>query len=124
MDDKRKVRHQGIQYGELAIDMLYRMVARGEIDHNAEFWSPRAQTWRPLAGIIIDLSPKSFDEQKSLGFTEVEIIGSGDEDCPACTALQNKHYPIDRVPELPPSGCTCVPWCRSMAIVVPLNLVR
>jgi hypothetical protein len=116
MSDKRKIRFQNEELGELSIDRLYRMASRGDIDHTAEFWSDREQAWRPLAGIIFDMSPSNTDSMISAGITKVEVLGSGSGDCPACTALQGKIYPIDSVPTLPPSDCTCVPWCRSILI--------
>ena len=28
-------------------------------------------------------------------------------------------FPIDAAPELPPKGCTCIPWCRCVVIAMP-----
>lgn len=116
MSDKRKIRFQGEELGELSIDRLYRMASRGDIDHTAEFWSEQAQDWRGLAGIIFDLQPPSLDDMRAAGIAKVEILGSGSNDCPFCLALQERDFPIDAVPTLPPQGCTCVPWCRCTEI--------
>lgn len=116
MSDKRKIRFQGEDLGELSIDRLYRMASRGDIDHTAEFWSEQAQDWRGLAGIIFDLQPSRLDDMRAAGITKVEILGSGSDDCPICTALQGRDFSIDDVPTLPPSGCTCIPWCRCTEI--------
>lgn len=111
MSDRYKIRFQGDELGDYSVDQLYRMAMRGEIDHTAEFWSARESSWRPLAGIIIDSSPSRVGDMRQAGITKVKILGSGD-DCPICSALQERVYGIDEVPTLPPPSCTCVPWCR------------
>jgi hypothetical protein len=116
MSDQRKFRFQGQELGIFPIDRLYRMASRGEINHTAEFWSERENSWRPLAGIIFDLDPPNTNNMKSAGIAKVKILGSGSHDCPACRALGKKVYLIDDVPTLPPANCTCVPWCRSIVI--------
>jgi hypothetical protein len=116
MSDKRKIRFQGQELGILSLDRLYRMATRGDVDHTAEFWSEREQAWRSLAGIMFDIEPPHTDDMRSAGITTVQITGSGSDDCPACKALEGKVYPIDSIPTLPPSDCTCIPWCRSLAV--------
>jgi hypothetical protein len=116
MSDKRKIRFQGEELGELSIDRLCRMASRGELDHTAEFWSDQSQKWRGLAGILFDLQPSRLDEMRGAGIKMVEILGSGTDDCPECLALHGRDFPIEDAPILPPSGCTCVPWCRCVEI--------
>jgi len=116
MSDRRKTRFQGKELGLVSIDRLYHMVSRGEVDHTAEFWSERKQEWRGLAGIIFDFQQSRLGDMRAAGITKVEIVGSGSDDCPACTPLQGRDYAIDDVPTLPPRDCTCVPWCRCVEI--------
>jgi len=112
MKDARKIWFQDKELGEYSIDQLYRMATRKEIDRTAFFWSEKESAWRPLAGIIFDMQPSSVEAMKAAGIKKVQILGSGFKDCPACRGLQKKSYPIDEVPALPPTDCTCVPWCR------------
>jgi hypothetical protein len=118
MLEKRKVRFQGKEFGSVFIDDLYRMASRGQIDRTAEFWSVKDKTWHPLTGILFDFSP--FQPRlrgiKSAGLSKVKILGGGLDDCPACKALHGQVYAIEDVPILPPPNCTCVPWCRCVAV--------
>ena len=116
MSDERKIRFEGQELGTLSINQLYRMATRGDINYTAEFWSEREHDWRLLAGIMFDIEPLHTDDMKSAGITNVQLLGSGPDDCPACKALQGKTYLIDDIPVLPPANCTCVPWCRSTVI--------
>jgi len=116
MSDERKIRFKNQELGILSIDRLYRMAANGKIDHTAEFWSNTKKAWRPLSGIIFDIEPSRIDEMRSAGITKVEVIGSGVDACLACKALEGRAYAIDQVPILPPTNCTCVPWCRSVVV--------
>jgi hypothetical protein len=118
MSDSQKIRFGGRELGSFSIDQLYRMALKGEVDHTAEYWSERQQSWCSLAGIICDLYPSRVAEMKKSGIAKIEILGSGEEDCPSCAALQLRIYPIDKVPALPPEGCTCVPWCRCVEIAI------
>jgi GYF domain 2 len=116
VSDKRKVRFEGVELGPLSLDRLYRMVTRGEIGTTAEFWSDRQKQWLPLAGILVDIEPSRIGDMKSAGIRKVKILGSGPDDCPACMAIQEKVYPVDQVPILPPADCACNPWCRCVEI--------
>ena|SRR5579871_2712895 len=66
----------------------------------------------PLIGLMFDIEPSRLDEMISAGIETVEILGSGQYDCTACSALAGKVYPIVAPPILPPADCECVPWCR------------
>ena len=116
MNDDRKIRIQGKDLGTFSIDQLYRMAMEGEINHTAKYWSGKKSAWRPLAGIVVDMYPSRLDQMRRSGFTKVKFLGCKSEDCPACMALQERAYPIDEAPKLPPTDCTCVPWCRCVEI--------
>lgn len=45
---------------------------------------------------------------RSDGITKVEIRGDESTSCPACRRLIGKTYPIDQMPEIPPSRCSCL----------------
>ena len=110
-DDVREVRGAGQSAGELALFDVFLKATSGELLRPWEFWSPQRQAWLPLAGILFDLYPLDLEAMRRVGTTTVRIQGSPPDDCPACTALVGIH-PIDNVPALPPSECTCLPWSR------------
>jgi hypothetical protein len=115
-NDERKIRFQGREIGSYTLDELYRMATSGKIDHTAEFWSKRQRAWCPLAGLTFDFQPPRSASIRSAGVEKGKILGSGSQDCPACSAIAGKVYPIDQVPTLPPTDCTCIPWCRCIEI--------
>jgi hypothetical protein len=39
-------------------------------------------------------------------------------DCEACAALDEKIFPIEAPPIVPPSNCRCDPWCKCVLIAV------
>jgi len=53
---------------------------------------------------------------RELGIKRVTIIGIGG--CEACSALNNKTFLLDELPELPYKDCTCELGCRCTAIAV------
>lgn len=119
MNDSRWLWLDERQSGHFSVDQLYRMAQRDEIGPHTLFWSERRQQWLPLTGIMFDIEPGEFQQMKECGIFRVEILDSGTgEDCPECHALTGRTYPITSVPELPPEGCTCSPWCRCTIIAV------
>jgi hypothetical protein len=116
MSDKRKIRSDGEEIGLLSLDKLYRMVTRGDLDAPREFWSEKKESWLPLSGIMFDLQPSNIPAMRDGGVRKVSILGVDSSDCPACTAIQNKEFSIDEVPEIPPLECLCIPWCRLVVI--------
>ena len=114
MSEERKIRFEGEVLGEFSIRQVMRMSEKGEINHTAEYWSEKGNEWRRLPSFISDFDdlPDRVEQMKAAGIKTTEILGADKSDCPVCMALQRKTYPIDESPSLPPSGCTCVPWCR------------
>jgi hypothetical protein len=53
---------------------------------------------------------------RELGIKRVTIIGIGG--CEACSALNNKTFLLDELPELPYKDCTCELGCRCMTRAV------
>lgn len=121
MSEKRRIKFNGEDLGEIAFQKLYRMRMRGDIDHTAEFLSAKTNCWLPLAGILEDLDTSITNDErvrqiKECGIMTVSLLGSGsDGDCPICKALVKK-YPVDGVPTIPPENCSCNPWCALTVI--------
>lgn len=118
MSDDRKIRFEGREEGPYSIDKLFRMATRGDFDHTAEFFAEKSNQWLPIAGIIDDLDSTLTTEERvrqirEAGIKNVEFLpGDAKTDCPSCRAIAKEVYPIDSVPKVPPSDCSCVPWCR------------
>jgi hypothetical protein len=118
MSEERKIRFGGEELGEFSIRQVMRMSEKREIDHTAEYWSEKGKEWRRLPSFIMDFDdqPDRVGQMKSSGIKSTKVLGADASDCPACKALQGKTYAIAETPVLPPSGCTCIPWCRCVAI--------
>lgn len=118
---RRRIRCGGEEFGFLALQEIGRLRANGDLDQTTEFYSTKRKAWFPIAGLMFDVEPaRTVSELKEMRFTHARIIGVGWEggDCPACVAI-HQVYPIDDLPALPPEGCTCVPWCRSVIMMEP-----
>jgi len=93
----------------------------GEITNRTRFWSDRSKKWLPLSYLLHDFYPNRdrLDQSRRAGIKRIKIIGSGldESNCDRCRNLFGT-YPIDTVPELPPKGCTCNPWCGCITIAV------
>jgi hypothetical protein len=62
----------------------------------------------------------TLQQARDVGFASVRSLGSGlSGECPACKAASREVFPIDQVPELPHTECTCADYCRCVLIVVP-----
>ncbi len=114
---KYRIRFENEELGSFTLAQLMRMNKRGEFDFHAEYWSSKVEGWRRIAGIMNEEYPPRLLEMKEAGIECVEISLSGNgDDCPSCTALSEKVYPIDEVPEVPPWDCSCEPWCRCIIV--------
>jgi hypothetical protein len=111
-DSRRYISRIGRTEGPYTVDEIYDMIAAKKADFNTLFWSERKQAWKSITGLMLDVDPDKIDQFLSAGVKQVTILGSGGQDCHACTQLVNKVYPISRQPVLPPITCRCVPWCR------------
>jgi hypothetical protein len=95
---------------------MSRMSASGEVGPATLFWSEARQQWLPFTGVMFDIEPSRLQDMAAAGIEKVGVLGSGQGDCPACSALVGKEFPISAVPNLPPVDCMCVPWCRLLFI--------
>jgi hypothetical protein len=103
------------QSGPFTMRRLMSMAKEGEIDGDTLFWSDRRNEWIPLRGILQDLYPDRLDGPRQAGIKWVKFIDSGTgEDCEVCRGLNGKTFPIEAAPAMPPPGCECSPWCRSL----------
>jgi hypothetical protein len=120
MGEERKIRFKGEELGTFSIRQVMRMTETGEINHTAEYWSEKGQKWRLLPSFIWDFydGPDRLSQMQSSGITKTKVLGVDASDCPACMALQKKTYSIEKMPTLPPTDCTCVPWCRCTVIAI------
>jgi hypothetical protein len=118
MSEERRIRFEGEELGEFSIRQVMRMAEKKEIDHTAEYWSEKGKEWRRLPSFIMDFDdqPDRVEQMKAARVETTEIFGVDASDCPGCKALQGKAYPVEQTPALPPLDCTCVPWCRCIAI--------
>lgn len=120
--DDRFVLIDGVAEGPFNIAKIGRMRKNSELSQDDLFWSERKQEWIPIAGLIFDIVPEpDRAEFLDLGFVNLEVLLSDNEDCPACVAVAGV-YPISSAPELPPFGCTCMPWCRCLIVVSEVGL--
>jgi hypothetical protein len=117
MSDERKIRFEDEELGTIPFEKLFRMAERGEIDETAEFWSEKKKVWRPLREMLVDMYPSRIPQMKSAGIRKVKILVSEDS-CPVCKSLATATYSIDKAPVLPPTGCTCFPWCKTIHIAL------
>jgi hypothetical protein len=67
---------------------------------------------------MFDIEPGRIEQMIEVGIKRVQVLGSGEKDCDACSALSDKIFPVQSPPLLPPEDCRCVPWCRSNLIAV------
>lgn len=100
------------QQGPFPVTKMFRMATAGDIGPTTLFWSDAKQQWLPLTGVMFDIEPSRLNEMASAGIEKIEVLGSRQDDCAACSALAGKSFPIAGAPDLPPGGCECVPWCR------------
>lgn len=56
---------------------------------------------------------RDLARMRGLGIKKATIVGIGG--CEACSALNNKTFSLDRLPELPYKDCTCDLGCRCFA---------
>jgi hypothetical protein len=111
----------GKKAGPFSFYHLGRMARDGEIDRKTLFWSVTKCSWLLLGEILSSSYPSNerVAEMSDARIEFVEFLGSGTgTDCPTCTALNGRRYPIGQAPKLPPEGCTYEPWCRSVLIAV------
>ncbi len=107
--------------GPFTVQQLYRMAQRGEIDNHTLFWSERSKKWLPLPNLLRDIYPDDdkLKQMRDCGIDRIKVIGSGwDDECDSCRKLIERTFSIDAAPELPPQGCTCIPWCRCLHIAI------
>ena len=116
VNDERWLWLEGEAQGPYSVKRMMRMAASGEVGPKTLFWSNAKQQWLPFTGVMFDIEPSRLKEIDAAGIMSVMILGSGQDDCPACSTLINKVFPIVAVPDLPPPGCQCVPWCRLVAV--------
>jgi hypothetical protein len=118
MSEERKIRFGGEELGEFSIRQVMRMAEKREIDHTAEYWSEKENNWRRLPGFITDFEPEpgAMERIRASGVKRTQVIGADQSDCAACKALQDRTYPVEDTPVLPPAACTCVPWCRCVVL--------
>ncbi len=117
-DSRRYISRTGVTEGPYTVDEIYSMAVAGETNIHALFWSESKRAWKPLVGLMLDVDPERIDEFIQAGVKQVRVLGSGNRDCPACSALADKIFSITSPPVLPPQGCRCVPWCRLVLAAV------
>jgi hypothetical protein len=115
-DSKRWLWIEETAQGPFTVAKMYKMATSREISPTTLFWSDVKQQWFPLPGVMFDIEPSRLDEMTATGIQKVQLLGSGQEDCAACTQIIGEIYPISASPALPPPNCACVPWCRLMII--------
>jgi hypothetical protein len=110
-DSKRWIWQDGIAQGPFTVDQLYRMATAREINFETLFWSDEAQVWTPLRGLLFDLEEERsrLNQMIEAGIERVQVLGSGNKDCKACSALSDKIFSVLSLPTLPPENCRCVP---------------
>ena len=102
--------------GPFTVAQLARLAKDGEINHRTLFWSERSAEWQAQRGLLFDLYPGQLPDMQRVGVRYVQVLGSGVADCAACKRLHDRAYPIEKAPKLPPSRCTCNPWCRCVIV--------
>jgi hypothetical protein len=122
MEDRRWIWKEAGHTESVTVQQLYYKAKHGKITNQTPFWSERVNQWLPLTHLLHDISPDRdrLAKMRESGIEYVKITGSGD-DCDACRKLHQRIYSIDAVPELPPSGCTCNPWCGCLIIALPVE---
>jgi hypothetical protein len=123
MEDRRWIRKDSEHKEQFTVRELHYLVKSGKIGHWTPFWSERRQAWLPLTHLLHDTFGHDGDrlaKMRAAGIKYVKITGSGN-DCDACRKLDHRIYSIDTVPELPPSDCTCNPWCGCLVIAQPFE---
>jgi hypothetical protein len=71
--------------------------------------------------IHIDLrafNAKRIKEIATKGEGLIQILGSSDQDCPACSALDGQTFKAAQVPTIPPENCSCLPYCTCVTTVI------
>jgi len=118
--EDREIRCGGEELGTFKLPKLMRAIERGDFESPVEFRSIRTNDWLPVAGIIEDFYPSKDKAAGMLevGITEVQFLEGGPDDCPLCKTIAAKTYSPADVPEIPPKGCSCIPWCRLCIVAV------
>jgi len=107
----------GVEMEPLTLEDISTAAEQGEYDSTALYWSKRLNKWMPVTAILNEEDGDPLESMKGSTITKVMILGSGtDDDCPVCAELDGRTFPIDEAPSLPPPGCTCLPWCRSVIV--------
>lgn len=116
MIERREIRADGEEVGDLTLPQLMRAIERAEFDGALEYLSVKTGEWLPVVGILNDyIDHDRLADLREAGVRRVSVIGAGD-DCPVCYALTGRVLEIGDVPSLPPPGCSCIPWCRCTLI--------
>ena len=95
--DSRKIREAGKPVGTFTLSELMRMVKSNNLERPVEFRSSREKAWLSLAGIMFDITPTDLRRMRSAGIVTVRVLGSGEEECPARSALL-RDFAIDELP--------------------------
>jgi hypothetical protein len=59
-----------------------------------------------------------LQEMSNEGIHEVQVLCATSHECPACSALDGKTFPIENAPLLPPPKCSCMPHCTCILTAI------
>lgn len=92
-----------------------------DFEPDAQFRLGTAGAWLPLRNFLVVSEPQEpLAEWKERGVHFVRVLTARDgRDCPACVALEGQDFAIDAAPGMPPTDCTCFPWCRAVYAASP-----
>ena len=71
-----------------------------------------------IHGHLRQQNQERLQEMAGEGVKEVQVLCATDHECPVCTALDGKTFPIDEAPQLPPPTCSCVPHCTCILTAI------
>ena len=115
--EQRWIYKNGEVCGPFTLAELSRMAGEGGINHSTLFFSELQQNWVELVAIREDYRPTSekLKQFVASGVRKVIFLAAGGPgECDVCAALDCKKFPIAAAPQMPPSGCRCQPWCKSL----------
>lgn len=106
-----------VEMEPVTLEEISAAAEEGEYDASALYWSDKFEKWMPVTGILNEEGENPLESMKGTSLKKVMILGSGTgQDCPACSALDGRKFPVEEAPSLPPAECTCIPWCRSVLV--------